>query len=119
METEVAVTPLPDWRAILVREVALHPRGKAGVAERLGVARSYVSRVMSTGSSAYVAVPRKFIARVFDIESDVDCPATGSRIARAECRKACGPAPTHNPLAMRIWRECQTCAIKPLQEIKP
>lgn len=119
METDLTVTPLPDWRAILAREIALHPRGKAGVAERLGVTRSYVSRAMSVGASAYADVPAKFIARVFDIESDVDCPATGARVARAECRKANGPAPTHNPFAMRTWGICQRCAIKPLQENKP
>ncbi len=117
MEHEAAVTH--DWRAILAREIALHPRGKAGVAERLGVTRSYVSRAMSSGSSAYAAVPAKFIARVFDIESDVDCPANGSRVPRADCRKANGPAPTHNPFAMMLWRQCQSCPIKPPQEVKP
>lgn len=119
METEAAVTPIPDWRAILAREIALHPRRKAGVAERLGVSRAYVSRAMSAGSSAYVAVPQKFISRVLDLESDVDCPAAGGRVARAECRKALQPAPTHNPLSMRIWRACQTCALKPHHEVKP
>ncbi len=118
METETVVTTTPaigDWRAILAREIALHPRRKAGVAERLGVSRAYVSRAMSSGSSAYGAVPDKFIARVLDLESDVDCPAAGRRVARAECRKASGPAPTHNPLAMRTWRDCQACPIKPLK----
>ncbi|OQA32587.1 MAG: hypothetical protein BWY57_01829 [Betaproteobacteria bacterium ADurb.Bin341] len=121
MELETAVTPTPaiaDWRAILAREVELHPRGKAGVAERLGVSRAYVSRAMSEGTSAYDKVPQTFISRVLDLESDVDCPATGGCVARSECRKALLPAPTHNPLAMRIWRECQTCAIKPRQEAK-
>jgi len=125
MELEAAVTPtaaMPDWRAILAREVDLHPRGKAGVAERLSVSRSYVSRALSEGASAYARVPQTFIRRVLDLESDVDCPAAGGRVARAECRKALLPAPTHNPLAMRIWRACQSCAIKPIQpmqEIKP
>lgn len=119
MEFDTSVTPTPaiaDWRAILAREVELHPRGKAGVAERLGVSRAYVSRAMSEGTSAYDEVPRTFIRRVLDLESDVDCPAAGGRVARAECRKANGPAPTHNPLAMRLWRECQTCPIKPIKE---
>lgn len=119
METELLVTPAPEWRGILAREVGQHPRGKAGVAERLGVSRSYVSRALSVGASAYDQVPQAFITRVLDLESDVDCPAVRGRIARAECRKANHPAPTHNPLAMRIWRECQTCAIKPHPEAKP
>lgn len=116
MESEALVTPLPDWRAILAREVSLHPRGKAGVAERLGVSRTYVSRALSTGASAYPHVPQPFVSRVLDLESDVDCPPRSQRVARAECRKALAPAPTHNPLAMRIWRECQICAFKPYQE---
>lgn len=118
-----AVPPAPtsdlagstDWRAILAREIAADPRRKAGVAERMGVKRSYVSRAMSTGKSAYAAVPPAFIRRVFDLESDVDCPAQGRRVARADCRKANQAAPTHNPLAMRLWRECQRCPLKPLE----
>lgn len=119
MEAELPVTPAPDWRAILTREIELHPRGKAGVAERLCVSRAYVSRAMSIGSSAYAAVPKTFIARVLDLESDVDCPAQRARVARAECRKALGPAPTHNPLSMRLWRDCQTCPIKPATAQEP
>jgi len=114
MEPDTAVT-LPDWRAILAREIGLHPRGKAGVAERMGVSRAYVSRAMSAGASAYADVPADFIRRVLDLESDVDCPAIGARAPRADCRKANQPAPTHNPLAMRIWRECQRCPLKPLE----
>lgn len=110
-----ATTPTANWRAILAREIHLHPRGKAGVAARMGVSRAYVSRAMSDGTSAYADVPADFISRVLDLESDVDCPATGARAPRAECRKANQPAPTHNPLAMRIWRECQRCPLKPLE----
>lgn len=115
MDSNAPAVAMPDWRAILAREIALHPRGKAGVAERMGVKRSYVSRAMSTGSSAYADVPDAFIRRVMDLESDVDCPAIAARAPRAECRKANQAAPTHNPLAMRIWRECQRCPLKPLE----
>lgn len=122
METELPVTPLPDWRAILLREVKEDPRKKAGVADRMGIKRAYVSRAVATlegRSSGFPrGVPQSFISRVLDLEADVDCPAQAVRVARAECRKALAPAPTHNPLAMRIWRECQTCAIKPRQEAK-
>lgn len=114
MDSNATAAPL-DWRAILHREIELHPRGKAGVAERMGVSRAYVSRATSGGSSGYSDVPGDFIRRVLDLESDVDCPAIGTRAPRAECRKANQPAPTHNPLAMRIWRECQRCPLKPLE----
>lgn len=107
-----------QWRAILAREIALHPRGKAGVAERLGVSRSYVSRALSQGRAGYRQVPPAFVRRVLDLESDVDCAARGARVARAECRKALLPAPTHNPHAVRLWRACQACPIKPMTEEK-
>jgi hypothetical protein len=117
MADTLAVTPLPDWRAILQREIRADKRGKAGVAQRMGVSRCYVSRALGE-KSAYDAVPAEFIARVIDLESDVDCPAQGRKAPRDDCRKALGPAPTHNPLAMRLWRDCQTCPLKPLQETK-
>lgn len=103
-----------DWRALLLAEVARDPRKKAGVAVRLNVSRAYVSRVLSEGRSALGAVPQKFINRVIDRFHVVDhCPATQAPQPRAECLKANGPAPTHNPLAMRVWRCCQTCPHKP------
>ena len=123
MENEPVVTPTPaiaDWRAILAREVDLHPRGKAGVAARLGVSRAYVSRAMSEGTGAYAKVPQRFIARVIDRFHVVDfCPATWQPQPRHECNKANRPAPTHNPLAMRIWRCCQTCPHKPNPNQEP
>lgn len=127
MENEVVVVetvtpPPPAWRDIIEREIAADPRGKAGIADRLGVSRCYVSRVLTAGKAGYQAVPKKFILRVLDLESDVDCPATAGRMPRAECRKANGEAPTHNPFAMRLWRECQVCTLKPIKpapEAKP
>lgn len=103
-----------DWRALLEAEVARDPRGKAGVAVRLGIKRAYVSRIMSSGRSAIANVSQKFIDRVIDRFHVVDrCPATQAAQPRAECHKANSHAPTHNPLAMRIWRCCQTCVHKP------
>lgn len=116
MDPETTVTPKTDWRAILAREIAGDPRGKAGVAERMGVSRTYVSRATSIGASAFHDVPDHFIRRVIDLESDVDCPSIGGRTSRAECRKANDPAPTHNPHAMRLWCDCQRCPLKPLEE---
>ena len=103
-----------DWRALLEGEVKRDPRKKAGVADRLGFKRCYVSRVMSTGSSAVPNVSQRFIDRVIDRFHVVDlCPATKAPQPRAECNKSNEPAPTHNPQAMRVWRCCQTCPHKP------
>lgn len=119
MDAERSVS-MKVWRDILAREVALDPRGKAGVAERLGVCRSYVSRVLSTGKSGYKAVPRKFILRVLDLEAEIDCPARGLRAPRTDCHKANEPIPTWNPVAVALWRACQQCPNKPasLQEAR-
>lgn len=106
--------PAIDWRTLLVAEVSRDPRGKAGVSERLGVSRAYVSRVLSAGVSGLADTPKKFIDRVIDRFHVVDfCPATLQPQPRRECHKANAPAPTHNPLAMRTWRTCQTCPHKP------
>ena len=122
MQNEAAVTPVTPpaaWRDIIDREIAADPRGKAGVADRLGVSRCYVSRVLTAGRAGYQAVPKKFIARVLDLTADVDCPATGSRAPRADCHKANGPVPTYNPIAVGVWRTCQTCPLKPYPEAQP
>lgn len=107
-----------DWRALLAREVvAAGKEGKARVAIRLGVSRAYVSRVMSTGKSAFAEVPPSFIERVISRFHTVRCPARGDHeMPYADCAKANGPAPTHNPLSMHLWRECQRCPNKPTKE---
>lgn len=111
----------PDWRAALVAAVAKHPRGKAGVAGRLGFTRSYVSRALATGTrrSGYTqGVPQSFIDRVTERLIGIECPATFQLAIRSQCLSANHPAPTHNPLAMRTWRECQTCSFRPAQSNK-
>lgn len=107
------------WRTLLEEACSDHPKGKAGVAKRLGVSRSYVSRALATGRSAAgfpKGVRPQFIGRVMDCLHVIECPATYQKQPRGTCRKANEPAPTHNPLAMRIWRECQSCPNKPSRE---
>lgn len=107
----------PNWRDVLAKAVAEHPKGKAGVAVRLGVSRSYVSRVMSEGSSAYAAPDgfiRKVINRLYVVAL---CPHTGEPQPISECRAiANAPAPTHNPNRMALWKSCQRCPNKPTKE---
>ena len=106
----------PLWLQLLEQAVEnAGPRGKQAVAIRLGVSRSYVSRAMSDGSSGLEKPSGKFIARVIDRLYVVDeCPATNLPQPRAECRRlALCPPPTHNPLAMRIWKICHTCQHRP------
>lgn len=105
-----------DWRALLATEVSSNPRGKAGVADRLGVTRGYVSQVMSEGSSKPAAVSPKFVKRVLGLLHVITCPATREEQPREACAKAIAAAPTHNPQAMRVWRCCQTCPHKPTSQ---
>lgn len=124
----VPATPLfagehPLWATLLITEIGSDlKRGKAGVAARLGIKRAYVSRVIATlegRSSGFPnGVPQPFIDRVMDrLHVIRECPATLQPQPRAECKRiGNGPAPTHNPLALRTWKFCQECQHKPEKE---
>lgn len=92
------------------------------MARRLGYSRAYVSRVIATlegrASGFEGGVPAQFVGRVIDRLHVVrECPATERPQPRSECKRiGTGPAPTHNPLQMRIWIACQRCAYKPMQQ---
>lgn len=98
---------------LLKQAVAEHPRGKAGVAARLGYGRSLISRTLSSYDPLEISDP--LIDRVIDrLHIIPECPATNQSMAFSECRRiACGPVPTHNPGSMIIWRTCQGCPNKP------
>lgn len=98
---------------LLTEACAAHKKGKAGVAIRLGVSRTLLARVLSPNDKAGLSekLAKTIIDRLYVIP---ECPATGHPQPRSECnRLACNAAPTHNPLAMRIWKVCQTCPHKP------
>ena len=98
---------------LLGKAVAEHPRGKAGVSERLGYGRALLSRVLSPNDPTEMS--EKLASVVIDRYHVVrECPATTLEQPRSEClRLALGHAPMHNPLAMRIWKVCQSCPNKP------
>ncbi len=100
-------------RQLLIEAVEKHPKGKAGVAIRLGYGRSMISRVLSPNDPTEIseALADRIIDRFHVIP---ECPATMHPQPRSEClRLSRDHAPTHNPLAMRIWKVCQSCAHKP------
>lgn len=106
-----------NWRAVLAKAVSEHPKGKAGVAVQLGMSRTYVSRVLSTGTSAYEP-PSHFITKVIDRLYMVGlCPHTQQPQPFSECRAVSLMAPpTHNPQRMALWKSCQRCPNKPVKE---
>lgn len=99
----------PDWRAVF--EAAVKRDGVVKVAARLGYSNhTLVSRVLH-GFPANPKFVQKVINRYYVV---AECPATGLEQPRSECRRiALGAAPTHNPLAMRIWKVCQGCQHRP------
>lgn len=120
----VFVQDQPVWVQLLCKEIGSHKRGKAAVADLLGVKRAYVSRVIATlegrSSGFPKGVPGAFQQRVIDrLHVIRECPATIQPQPVTECQRiAHGAAPTHNPQAMRIWSECQRCVYKPTQPEK-
>mgnify|MGYP000860274767 CR=1 FL=1 len=100
---------------LLTAAVAADRKGKAGVAARLGTgrSRSLLARVLSPNDAC--AMSDKLAARVLDVYHVVRaCPGTGGEMPVSECQRLSGgPAPTHNPQAMRIWKACRTCPFKP------
>lgn len=100
-------------RRLLAAAAAAHKKGKAGVALQLGYGRALISRVLSPNDPLEMSpkLAQRIIDRFYVIP---ECPATGLEQPRSEChRLAGGHAPMHNPLAMRIWKVCQTCPHKP------
>ena len=102
-------------RQLLVAAVAADKKGKAGVALRLGCSRPLLARVLSPADAC--ALSDKLAARVIDVYHVVRvCPATGGEMPVSECQRlAAGPAPTHNPQAMRLWKACRSCPFKPVR----
>ncbi len=94
----------------LLREARTELGSKKRVADRLGISRTYVSRVMSGDIDP---VPQAFIDRVINRLDVVTCPHTFQPQPRGDCCHALGPAPTHNPFRLALWQCCQTCPHKP------
>ena len=98
---------------LLKQAVSDHPRGKAGVAIRLGYGRALIARTLSPNDPLEMSNP--LIDRVIErLHVIPECPGNFQPMPYSECRRiAHGPAPTHNPGSMHIWRVCQACPHKP------
>lgn len=103
----------PLWRQLFDAAVAKH--GPVNLAVMLGYSNhTLVSRI----KNGHVEASGQFQARVMDrLYIVAQCPATGLEEQRSHCKQiAHAKAPTHNPLAMRTWKVCQTCPHKPEKE---
>jgi hypothetical protein len=103
-------TPIPAWRVALNVAIVTDPRGRAGVAEKLGCSRPYVSRV-TTGDID--PAPAKFVRRVIATLMRVECPHLGVTLAPDECRTfAARTYARISATEVPHWRACQKCPVK-------
>ena len=100
----------PRWIVVLANEVRATNRKMAG--ERIGVSRSAVSLALANRyPSPSTASIEKKVLQALD---GLNCPAQQRTISIEECRDyRARPAPTQNPMSMRLWRHCQTCPHNP------
>lgn len=107
------------WYAGLMREVSLS--SKAAVGEKMGIKRSVISQVCNgcgpygDGRSSVKRIEQAY-RRTYE---QITCHHTRQVVNVEHCREmALCKAPTHNPLRMIHWQECQSCEFKPSAEVK-
>lgn len=102
--------PHVDWMAELRAAVAANPRGKAGVADVLGVTRGYVSQIMN---GYYANVAPEFIVRVVERLMVSHCPHLRRAIPHASCREyAARRWEAISQFEVDHWRACQHCTCR-------
>lgn len=100
---------VPAWWYALQAAIDADPRNKAGVAERLGVSRPYVSRVVNF----HMKAPQAFAERVRAVYMQVDCPHLVETISPAQCRAYAGRAyAALSQFDVEHWRACQRCTVR-------
>jgi len=101
----------PAWVLALSTAIATDPRGKAGVAERLGVTRAYVSRVVCGDLAA--TPPERFVARVQAVLMQVQCPYLARLLPPDQCRSYAQRSYSQvNQFEVDHWRACRRCPNK-------
>jgi len=101
------------WFAILCAAVEADPRGRQGVAERLGqgCGRAALSLVINGN---YPARPDNIARRVLEIFDRYHCPYLGVDVQASFCLETnAAPVPTWDPAALDLRRRCQTCEHRP------
>ncbi|MFZ5483517.1 MAG: hypothetical protein ACOZB0_04730 [Pseudomonadota bacterium] len=98
------------WKNLLARAVEDDPRGRAGVAEKIGYHRSAVSQALS---GTYAAKMDKIAQAVLDHYDRPDCILVGRVIERPLCRRTALIAEPKGGDARVRWLTCQTCPHKP------
>jgi len=101
------------WFAILTAAVAADPRGRQGVADRLGegCGRASLSLVLN---GKYPAGTGNIARRVLEVFDRYHCPYLGTDVQASFCIEVnAAPVPTWDPAALDLRRRCQTCEHRP------
>ena len=94
------------WFALLKARIAAASLRQ--VAAELGYSGTTLSLIVH---GKYAGKTDRVAAAVAARYETVACPYQGKTIPLHECRStAQGKAPTHNPMKMQQWLECQKCA---------
>lgn len=110
MAAAVSATPATEWKQALEGAIKTNPRGKAGVAEQLGVSRGYVSQVMNGHRPV---APPEFVVRVVERLCVIACPHLGKTIDPAACRTYANRQwEAISQFEVDHWRACQHCETK-------
>jgi hypothetical protein len=97
----------PRWLQLLAAAVEADPRGRAGVADRIGYSRGAVSTALA---GKYAADPGGVAQAVMDHFDRLICPHLANQISPKQCADyATRPCPTTSPREVRHWRACQSC----------
>lgn len=96
-------------RALLAEAAANDPKGKSGIADRLGVSRPLIARVLS--SKDPLPVSPKLAALVKHRLTRFTCPYLRVEITPTQCADyANRSCPTSNARDARHWKACQACS---------
>lgn len=105
----------PAWMVLLKGAIAA-VNGRGGVtlaAQRMGISRTYVARVLMTGENRIKTPSQKFIDRAMDTFGQVDCPHLQQTIKPGECQayatREWKVIHGSGPEKVLHWRACQHC----------
>lgn len=115
-----SLIPLPDpaWIDVLRTEAAKPKRSKQQIADELGVSRTAISLLCAGKYSAKLdKVSRKIADQVVRrYAHQVWCPYQRAAIGESVCQShASATMSTSDPVKLRQWAACQSCALNPLK----
>lgn len=97
---------LPDWVIVLAQ--ACDAQSQSAIAKRLGYSPAAISYVLSNRYAARLETVEKTVRGALLAEK-VDCPVLAALPVNECLGHQRAALSTSSPLAVRLWRACQTC----------